>query len=181
MPAGMMQFYPHGHSPGSLVYQLSPNGIRPILNGVPAGRGRWMSNRASHPTDLEFPMGPPRQATPHTQPGQYHPSQMTQPHPTGHYQPLQYHQASGGKHEATPTMQFRQPQGVYYPPNSQHQQMKPGSGQVLQRERKTLAIVDPSTGKNILDDMNNAKFDKSPTPPQSSESSASNTPAPVSS
>lgn len=70
---------------------------------------------------------------------------------------------------------------VFYPPNSQHQQMKPGSGQVPQRERKTLAIVDPNTGKNILDDMNNAKFDKSPTPPQSSESSASNTPAPVSS
>lgn len=69
---------------------------------------------------------------------------------------------------------------MFYPPNSQHQQMKPGSGQVPQRERKTLAIVDPNTGKNILDDMN-MKFDKSPTPPQSSESSASNTPAPVSS
>lgn len=35
----------------SLLYYQ--NGIRPILNGVPTGRGRWMSNRASHPTDLE--------------------------------------------------------------------------------------------------------------------------------
>lgn len=59
--------------------------------------------------------------------------------------------------------------------------MKSGIGPAPQRERKKLAIVDPSTGKNILDDMDKDKLDKSPTPPQSSESSASNTPAPVSS
>lgn len=58
--------------------------------------------------------------------------------------------------------------------------MKPPLNQAPQRERKTLPIVDPNTGKNILDDMNNDKLDKTPTPPQSLESSARNTPAPVS-
>ncbi|XP_042241638.1 eukaryotic translation initiation factor 4 gamma 1-like isoform X3 [Homarus americanus] len=167
MPPNVMQFYPSAHGGSNLVYQLSPvskNGIRQILNGVPAGRGRWLSNRASHPTDLEFQtMGPHRQATPHSQPGQqFHPTQMAQPHPQGPYQTIQYHQ----------------PQGVFYPPATQQPPLKPAVVQAPQRERKTLAIVDPSTGKNILDDMNNEKPDKTPTPPQSSESSASNTPAP---
>lgn len=68
---------------------------------------------------------------------------------------------------------------VFYPPVSQPQ-LKTTVNQAPQREKKTLAIVDPSTGKNILDDMNNEKPDRTPTPPQSSESSARNTPAPVS-
>lgn len=70
---------------------------------------------------------------------------------------------------------------VFYPPSTQQPQLKPAAVQAPQRERKTLAIVDPNTGKNILDDMNNEKPDKTPTPPHSSESSARNTPAPVSS
>lgn len=69
---------------------------------------------------------------------------------------------------------------MYYPPASQQPQLKPTINQAPQREKKALAIVDPSTGKNILDDINNEKSDKTPTPPQSSESSARNTPAPVS-
>lgn len=69
---------------------------------------------------------------------------------------------------------------VFYPPSTQQPQLKPAVVPAPQRERKTLAIVDPNTGKNILDDMNNEKSDKTPTPPQSSESSTSNTPAPVS-
>lgn len=69
---------------------------------------------------------------------------------------------------------------VYYPPASQQPQLKPTMNQAPQREKKALAIVDPNTGKNILDDINNEKPDKTPTPPQSSESSARNTPAPVS-
>ncbi|KAG7158288.1 hypothetical protein Hamer_G008934, partial [Homarus americanus] len=179
--------YPNGYTNGYPPAAPMPNGggyyvngIRQILNGVPAGRGRWLSNRASHPTDLEFQtMGPHRQATPHSQPGQqFHPTQMAQPHPQGPYQTIQYHQPQGGKHEAPSTLQYRQPQGVFYPPATQQPPLKPAVVQAPQRERKTLAIVDPSTGKNILDDMNNEKPDKTPTPPQSSESSASNTPAP---
>lgn len=69
---------------------------------------------------------------------------------------------------------------MYYPPASQQPQLKPTMNQAPQREKKALAIVDPNTGKNILDDINNEKPDKTPTPPQSSESSARNTPAPVS-
>lgn len=69
---------------------------------------------------------------------------------------------------------------VFYPPSTQQPQLKPAAVPAPQRERKTLAIVDPSTGKNILDDINNDKSDKTPTPPQSSESSARNTPALVS-
>lgn len=69
---------------------------------------------------------------------------------------------------------------VYYPPASQQPQLKSAMNQSIQREKRALAIVDPNTGKNILDDINNEKPDKTPTPPQSSESSARNTPAPVS-
>lgn len=148
----LMPYYPSTHGGSNLVYQL-----------------------AQFQT-----VGPHRQAAPHTQPGQFHPSPMPQPHPQGHYQAIQYHQPQGGKHEATSPLQYRQPHGVYYPSAAQHQQLKPVMGQAPQRERKTLAIVDPSTGKNILDDMHNEKPDKTPTPPQSSESSARNTPAPMS-
>ncbi|KAK7084911.1 Eukaryotic translation initiation factor 4 gamma [Halocaridina rubra] len=123
-------------------------------------------------------LGPSRQATTHS-PGQFHPSQMTQQHPQGHYQTIQYG-PPGGKHEAPPitTMQYRQPQPVYFTPSVPQQPMKPIAPTTQQRQRKLLSIVDPNTGKNILDDINNDKAEETPTPSHSSESSASNTPAP---
>ena len=58
---------------------------------------------------------------------------------------------------------------------------------VQQQERKKniLSIIDPTTGHNVLEDMDNDKKskDKSKTPPpssQSAESSSGNTPTPVS-
>ncbi|KAK3872669.1 hypothetical protein Pcinc_022264 [Petrolisthes cinctipes] len=67
-----------------------------------------------------------------------------------------------------------QPQGVVYPP-----QQAPMRTTLINQAppKKILSIIDPNTGRNILDDLNNDKTDKSPTLPQSSESSTRNTPA----
>ncbi|XP_068244693.1 uncharacterized protein [Palaemon carinicauda] len=144
-----------------------PNGYTPAGH-IPNGSGVH-----GHPYLVFQTMGPPRQATP--QPGQFHGSPMPpQTHPQPPFQPMQY-TPQAGKHEtaAMAPMAFRQPQPVFYPPTTQQQQMKP-AGQSVQRERKLIAIVDPNTGKNILDDIHNEKADSN----RSSESSASNTPAP---
>jgi len=114
---------------------------------------------------------PPRQATPVSQPGQF----QTIPQQPG---PFMYQQPPGTKTFAHgPSAQA----GLFYPQgNTQHQAMKPPATQAPQpRERKTLAIVDPNTGKNILDDINNdsGKSENASTP-QSAESSTSNTPQP---
>lgn len=114
---------------------------------------------------------PPRQATPVSQPGQF----TTIPQQPG---PFMYQQPPGTKTFAHgPSAQA----GLFYPQgNTQHQTMKPPTTQAPQpRERKTLAIVDPNTGKNILDDINNdsGKSENASTP-QSGESSTSNTPQP---
>ncbi|KAK3893614.1 hypothetical protein Pcinc_002575 [Petrolisthes cinctipes] len=128
---------------------------------------------------LFFQPMPHRPPSSHPQAGQFHPPQIPQSHPQHPYTGMYPPQAQQGKHDAPSThITYRQPHGVYYPPPIQQAPMKQALNQAPQRERKTLPIVDPHTGKNILDDMNNDKMDKSPTPPQSSESSARNTPAP---
>lgn len=54
---------------------------------------------------------------------------------------------------------------------------------LAQREKHVIPIIDPNTKQNILDDMSpksSSKPSYSPSPVQSRDSSASNTPAPVS-
>jgi len=143
-----------------------------LPNGQPGPPPQQQQPGQPHPQYVFFQTLPPRQATPVSQPGQF----ATIPQQPGPY-PI-YQQPPGTKtyaHGASaPTVYF--PQG-----NPQHQAMKPPSTQApLPRERKTLAIVDPSTGKNILDDMNNdsGKSESATSTPQSAESSTSNTPQP---
>ncbi|XP_066968480.1 eukaryotic translation initiation factor 4 gamma 1-like isoform X4 [Macrobrachium rosenbergii] len=185
-PNAQGQFYPHHGGPNAPPHLHSTGQPRQVtlahsqhMNFPVMAPNMIPFYTSSPPSNVVYQippfqtMGPPRQATP--QPGQFHGSPMPpQTHPQPPFQTMQY-TPQGGKHEsaALAPMAFRQPQPVFYPSTTQQQQLKP-TGPTFHRERKLLAIVDPTTGKNILDDIHNEKADSN----KSSESSASNTPAP---
>ncbi|KAK4291306.1 hypothetical protein Pmani_035859 [Petrolisthes manimaculis] len=65
---------------------------------------------------------------------------------------------------------YQQPAGVVYPHVMKATTLKKAP------PKNIIPIIDPDTGRNILDDLNNDKTDQSLTLPQSSESSTGNTP-----